>query len=413
MQAASEIKRRGYQPQALRRIYIPKKDGRSKRPLSIPTMIDRGQQAIHLMALEPITETMADRNSYGFRPERSCADAIDQCFNALARKCAATWILEGDIKSCFDTISHTWLLQNTKMDKMVLKKWLEAGYMEGQTLYPTEEGTPQGSLISPCLLVNVLSGLEAAVKAATHPKRDKVNVCVYADDFIITGANQEVLENKVKPAVQSFLTKRGLKLSEKKTKITHIDAGFDFLGFNVRKYKEKLLIKPSKASVKRFQSNLRELIKKSISMPTNELIRTLNLKIRGWCNYYRHVVSKKTFSKIDNCIFKALSHWAKRRHPEKNATWRRNKYFRQEGSRNWIFHAKTPIKDGTIAVIDLCRASSIPIERHIKIRGEATPYDPAFKEYFAKRRAKRLAKVQVLGLLGQLDKDGLRMARAV
>ena len=275
-----------------------------------------------------------------------------------------------------------------------------------------EGGVPQGSLISPCLLVNVLSGLEAAVKAAVSP-RDKVNVCVYADDFIITGASQETLECKVKPTVQFFLTKRGLSLSEKKTKITHIDKGFDFLGFNIRKYKGKLLIKPSKASVKRFLHNLRELIRNSVGRATSELIRMLNLKIRGWCNYYRHVVSKKTFSTIDENIFKALNHWTKRRHPEKSSHWRNNKYFRHEDNRNWIFHAKTLTKKGIVAVVDLFRASLIRIERHVKIRGDATPYDPTLKEYFTKRHAKRLAKVRALGLLGQLDGDGLRMARAV
>ena len=229
------------------------------------------------------------------------------------------YALEGDIKSCFDTISHPWLLENTLMDKIMLKKWLAAGYVEERTLYRTEGGVPQGGLISACLLVNVLTGLETTVKAVVHP-RDKVNVCVYADDFIITGISREILENKVKPVVQSFLAERGLSLSEKKTKITHIGEGFDFLGFNIRKYNNgKLLIKPSKASVKRFLNNLRELIRNSVGMATSELIRMLNSKIRGWCNYYRHAVSKKTFAKIDHSIFKALIHWAKRRHPEKTS----------------------------------------------------------------------------------------------
>jgi RNA-directed DNA polymerase len=364
------------------------------------------------MALEPVVETLADRHSYGFRPDRSCADAIDQCFKILARRDSASWILEGDIKSCFDAITHPWLLENTRMDKTMLKKWLEAGYIEGGTLYSTEQGTPQGSLISPCLLVNVLSGLEAAIKAVTKPQ-DKINVCIYADDFIITGASQEILEHKVKPAVQSFLAKRGLTLSETKTKVTHIHKGFDFLGFNIRKYNEKLLIKPSKASIKRFLNDIREFIGGSVGWATRELIRQLNLKIRGWCNYYRHVVSKKTFSKVDHSIIKALMHWLKRRHPEKTAYWHTAKYFRQEGNRRWIFFTKVLAKEGTIQTLDLFRASSVPIVRHIKIKCEATPYNPVFKEYFAKRHAKRLAKVRALGLSGQLDENGLRMARAV
>jgi RNA-directed DNA polymerase len=263
MQAASAIKRRGYQPQPLRRIYIPKKDGNCKRPLSIPTTGDRAMQALYLLALEPVVETIADRHSYGFRPDRSCADAIGQCFIALSRKGSASWTLEGDIESCFDKISFSWLLDNTKMDKAILKKWLEAGYIENKTFYSTEEGIYQGSTISPCLLVNTLAGLEAAVKAVTK-QQDKVNACVYADDFIITGESQEILENKVKPAIKAFLAKRNLTLSEKKTKITPIDEGFDFLGFNIRKYKGKLLIKPSKNGIKSFLSNIREVIWKSI-----------------------------------------------------------------------------------------------------------------------------------------------------
>lgn len=294
----------------------------------------------------------------------------------------------------------------------MLKKWLEASYMENRTLYSTHRGTPQGGLISACLLVNVLAGLEAAIKAVIQ-QTDKVNVCVYADGFVITGATQEVLEDKVKPAVQAFLTKRGLQLSATKTKITHIDQGFDFLGFNIRKYKSKLLIKPSKASVQQFLSNTQELIRKSTVLTTDGLIRILNLRIQGWCNYYRHGVAKKTFTKIDHCIFKALLRWARRRHPEKGARWQINKYFRRRDNRQWIFHAKVPTKDGTVRMLDLIHAGQIPIIRHVKIRSDATPYDPVFAEYFKKRHAQRLVKVKAKGLLGQLDENGLRMARAV
>lgn len=407
MQAASAIKRRGYQPQPLRRIYILKKDGNRKRPLSIPTTGDRAMQALHLLALEPVVETIADRHSYGFRPDRSCADAIGQCFTTLARKVSPSWTLEGDIESCFDKISFSWILDNTQMDKVILKKWLETGYIENKILHSIEEGIYQGSTFSPCLLVNTLAGLEAAVKAVTK-QQDKVNVCVYADDFIITGTSQEILENKVKPAVKAFLAKRNLTLSEKKTKITHIDEGFDFLGFNIRKYKGKLLIKPSKNSIKSFLSNIREVIRKSIGWRTSDLIRLLNQKIRGWCNYYRHVVSKETFSKIDCNIFKKLIQWIKRRHPNKNTQWRIKKYFKQVGNRRWVFYAK----DDLNKEINLFQASQVPIERHVKIKCEATSYNPVFKEYFKKRRTKRLAKAHS-GLLGHLDGDGLRIARAV
>ena len=213
MQAALSLKRRGYKAQPLRRIYIPKKQQGRYRPLSIPVMHCRAQQALHLLALEPISETMADKNSYGFRPLRSTADALGQCFLALCRQHSPEYILEGDIKSCFDTISHQWLLKHATMDKMMLQKWLSAGYIEKDQLCVTEQGTPQGGIISPTLLNITLSGLEKAVKSATK-REDKINVIIYADDFIITGVTKEVLENKVKPVVENFLNERGLVLSD-------------------------------------------------------------------------------------------------------------------------------------------------------------------------------------------------------
>jgi RNA-directed DNA polymerase len=407
MKAASALKRRGYRPQPLRRIYIPKREG-GQRPLSIPTLFDRATQALHLMALEPVVETRADRHAYGFRPKRSCADAIAQCFIVLSKQTAPSWILEGDIKSCFDTIGFSWLLKETPMDKKILEKWLNAGYIENKTLHVTEEGTPQGGIISPCLLVNVLAGLETTVKAVVR-QQDKVNVCVYADDFIITGASQKVLEDKVKPVVKAFLAERDLTLSETKTKITHIDEGFDFLGFNIRKYKGKLLIKPSKKRVKRFLNHIREVIEKSGQLTAEQLIKKLNPKIRGWCNYYRHVVAKETFNYVDCHIFRKLKQWTRRRHPGKSAHWRMKRYFRQERNRHWIFHAKTTAKDGKSKITDLFYAAQVPIERHVKIRCKATPYHPVFNAYFKHRHAKRLAKVHS-GLLGCLDGDSLRIA---
>ena len=293
-EAVKSLRRRGYKAQALRRIYIPKKNGKL-RPLGIPTMRDRAMQALYLLALEPVAEIQADKNSYGFRPKRSAADASQQCFLSLCRKTSPQWILEGDIKACFDEISHSWLMENVLTDKTILQQWLKSGYMQRGVFYDTESGTPQGGIISPVLANIALDGLEEVVKQAIR-KGDKVNVIRYADDFVITAASKEILEEKVKPVVVAFLAKRGLQLSEEKTRLTHIDDGFDFLGFNFRKYNGKLLTKPSKQSIKTFLANIRTLIKSHPTIKTEHLIWLLNPKLRGWANYFRHVVSSKVFS---------------------------------------------------------------------------------------------------------------------
>ena len=279
-QAICDLKRRGYQPQPLRRIHIKKKNGKL-RPLGIPTMKDRAMQALYLMPLEPVAETTADKNSYGFRKERNTADAIDPCFIDLGKGSSAQWILEGDIKACFDHISHDWLLNHIPMDKLVLKKWLQCGFVFNKELFPTHEGTPQGGIISPTLANMALDGLEATLREKYKRRTvngqtyfPKVTVVRYADDFIITGSTKEMLEQEILPIVREFLQARGLTLSEEKTKITHIDDGFDFLGFNIRKYKGTLLTKPSKESLKRFMTKVRDIIDFNKACKQESLIPT-------------------------------------------------------------------------------------------------------------------------------------------
>src|SRR4030095_8873365 len=232
-QAIDELRRHGYKPLPLKRVYIPKSNDRL-RPLSLPTMKDRAMQTLYLLALDPVAETTADPNSYGFRKERSTADAIAQCYNVFRLKQSAGYILEGDIKSCFDGISHEWLVANIPMDRVILQQWLKAGFIDKHILYPTEVGTPQGGPISPTLMNMALTGLESVLREkypnnTRRSKKAKVNIVKYADDFIITGSSKELLETEVRPLVEKFLHERGLELSPEKTKITEIENGFDFL----------------------------------------------------------------------------------------------------------------------------------------------------------------------------------------
>jgi RNA-directed DNA polymerase len=250
-----------------------------------------------------------------------------------------------------------------------------------------------------------LSGLEHTIRSAAS-KHDKVNVVVYADDFIVTGTSKEVLEQKVKPVISAFLRERGLELSETKTKIASITEGFDFLGHHIRKYKGKLLIKPSKKNVKTFLDDIRGIIKKLGTAKTVDLINYLNPKIRGWGNHYRHVVSKEVFSYVDDGIYCALARWAKRRHPNKNADWWRKEYFRSSGNRNWIFSVKDPKRPGQWT--DLFRMGYIPISRHVKIIAKATTYDSAWKSYFEERLKKQKRQRAIQRNMSRLRSGGVK-----
>jgi RNA-directed DNA polymerase len=386
--AVYSLRQRDYHSQPLRRISIPKKNGK-KRALGIPVMKCRAMQALYLLALDPVAETTADPNSYGFRPQRSTADAIEQCFTALGNLQTAQWILEGDIKGCFDGISHEWLLTHIPMEKAMLRKWLKSGYMEKNTLYPTEEGTPQGGIISPVLANMTLDGLERRLRER-FPKTTvkgiaaKVNFVRYADDFIVTAASPQLLEQEVKPLVEAFLKERGLELSKAKTCITHIGEGLDFLGQNIRTYKtgkrHKLLIKPAQKNVHAHLEKIRDIIKTNQTLSAARLILMLNPIIRGWAQYHQHVVSADVFRYVDDAVYRRLRQWMRRRHPKKSNRWITKKYFKTCGGNNWVFYGE---KDGQ--EVYLAETANVPIKRHAKVKAQANPYDPAWETYYEKR----------------------------
>jgi len=377
---ALEIK--GYKAKPTRRIHIKKANGKL-RPLSIPTMTDRAMQTLYLLALQPIEETTADENSYGFRMYRSCHDAMEKIFSVLAGKKSAEWILEGDIRGCFDNISHEWIEKNIPIEKKILKQFIKAGYMYKKKMFPTTRGAIQGGAISPTIANMVLDGLEEEIHNRINVgkrvkvlvrREHKINYVRFADDFVVTGKSEKTLE-QVKDVIQEFLMKRGLELSEEKTKITHIEEGFDFLGWSFKKYNQKLIIKPSEKSIKSITNKLSETIKQSKGVSQKNLIVRLNPIIAGWSNYHQPVCAKEIFASIDNRLFKMLIRWINRKHNNKNKAWKKRKYWSSAGNRNWIFTSEGK---------ELRKFADIPIVRHRKIAKGKNPY--LDKEYFITRK---------------------------
>ncbi len=387
-EVAKTLKQRGYHPLPLRRIYILKRNGK-KRPLGIPTMKDRAMQALHLLALEPVAETVGDKFSYGFRKYRSCRDAIKYLYTCLSRKNSATWVLEADIRGCFDNINHDWLLKHIPIDKQILRKWLKCGFIENNQHHPTTAGTPQGGIISPALMNLTLDGLGALIKKKYPIWRNylKVNFVRYADDFVITAVSKELIETEIIPLVTEFLAERGLTLSSEKTKITHITEGFDFLSQNTRKYPNgKLFQMPSDKAVCEIKHKLRDTVFKNLNAKPNELILQLNSILRGWTNYHKHIVSKEIFKTIDYYLWRLLGKWCKRRHANKPWKWIRAKYFTASEEACSFASVTRSKKGNTVRINKIFRAGRVPIIRHTIIDSTKNCYLKTDEQYFINRR---------------------------
>jgi RNA-directed DNA polymerase len=367
----------------VRRIYIPKPGKKEKRPLGIPVMETRAHQALVKLALEPEWETKFEPNSYGFRPGRSCHDAIEAIFTDICQQ--PKYVLDADIKGAFDHIRHEELLR--KLDtypsiRRVVKQWLKAGAIESGVFEPTEAGTPQGGVLSPLLMNIALHGMEEAVRSIYQTKRQQPHFVRYADDLVVLHPTEEGVQ-KAQEVIETWLQGIGLELKPSKTKITHTTSGFEFLGFAIQQVRVgkthrgkrsngeplafKTFIKPSKEAVKRHKEEVRTIIENNRNAPQEKLIQELNPVIRGWTNYYRTVVASQTFSSCRMALFRKLEYWARRRHPNKSMHWIMNKYWHVEEGKGWHFRTKNGLQ--------LRQHTDTKIRRHIKVRGTASPYD--------------------------------------
>jgi RNA-directed DNA polymerase len=381
-----------------RRVWIPKPGTEEKRPLGIPTMKDRALQALLKMALEPEWEARFESNSYGFRPGRSCQDAVEAIFSAIRLK--PKFVLDADISKCFDRIDHEALLNKLNTFPTIrrqIRAWLKAGAMDNKQLFPTSEGTPQGGVISPLLANIALHGMEERIKQyadtlptrSGHGKRDNrrnLSLIRYADDFVILHEDITVVQ-RCREIISEWLKGMGLELKLSKTRLAHTlnqceqeEPGFDFLGFTIQQFPVgkyhskqgfKTIITPSKQKQKVHYDQIASVIEAHKAAPQAALISRLNPIIRGWANYYATVVSKVAYSDIDDLTYQKLRAWAKRRHPKKNGEWVSKKYWQTLGGDNWVFATK---KEGSTP-LRLLNHADTPIVRHVKVKGESSPYD--------------------------------------
>jgi RNA-directed DNA polymerase len=382
-----------WQARPVRRVYIPKADGK-RRPLGIPVIVDRVLQARVVNALEPQWEARFEPRSFGFRPGRGCHDAIEAIYWTLnGPSPKRRWILDADLTAAFDRIDHGQVLGalDTFPGKGLVSQWLRAGVVEKGLFTATDEGAPQGGVISPLLLNVALHGLEEAAGVrylrvgtdAVHTRADSPVLVRYADDLVVMCHTREHAE-QAKAQLTRWLAPRGLAFNEAKTRIVHVDDGFDFLGFTVRHQGGKLLIKPSKAAVKRIRQRLGTEMRALRGSNAAAVLRTINPIIRGWAAYYRGVVSKEVFAAVDHHLWRLTYQWALRAHPNKPRRWVVDRYFGQfnlSRTDKWVFGDRD---SGAY----MPRFVWTKIVRHQMVRGTSSPDDPALTQYWAERRSR-------------------------